>query len=151
MKVIMSLTSCEECGKDVSTKAKTCPHCGVSRSSPSISGLTFVVGGIVFVTMMALIISMDNRSSSPTRVAPDTTSAQIVCNALRTTDIELNCSFDSSQRRITLIVNTNYMEAKEMCSGIRQEIAPYTSQLAGWHLGIYSPLDLNSPLTSCTL
>lgn len=28
----MSMTKCKECGKDISTTAKTCPHCGASTS-----------------------------------------------------------------------------------------------------------------------
>lgn len=27
----MAVTPCRECGKEVSTAAKTCPHCGVNR------------------------------------------------------------------------------------------------------------------------
>ncbi|MDA1380491.1 zinc ribbon domain-containing protein [Plesiomonas shigelloides subsp. oncorhynchi] len=27
----MAMTKCRECGKDVSTEAKVCPHCGVEN------------------------------------------------------------------------------------------------------------------------
>lgn len=31
----MALESCRECGKEVSTEANRCPHCGVLDPSPS--------------------------------------------------------------------------------------------------------------------
>ena len=32
----MALKSCRECGKEVSTEAKTCPHCGVANPAPGL-------------------------------------------------------------------------------------------------------------------
>jgi len=33
----VALATCRECGKEVSTEAKTCPHCGVTNPVPSTS------------------------------------------------------------------------------------------------------------------
>lgn len=31
----MAMTNCSECGKEISDKATTCPHCGAPQSAPS--------------------------------------------------------------------------------------------------------------------
>ena len=31
LRLIMAMSKCRECGKAVSTLAKTCPHCGVPK------------------------------------------------------------------------------------------------------------------------
>ena len=38
----MAMTKCKECKKDVSTNAKTCPHCGVS--DPAMGAKEFAIG-----------------------------------------------------------------------------------------------------------
>jgi hypothetical protein len=45
----MAIKKCKECGKDVSTKAKTCPHCGVNVKKSGIGcfgyiGLFLLIG-----------------------------------------------------------------------------------------------------------
>ena len=43
----MAMAKCKECGKEVSTKAKVCPHCGVKnpgvKTSEVIVGLLFIL------------------------------------------------------------------------------------------------------------
>ena len=31
MKVLLGIINCQECGKEVSTKAESCPHCGMRQ------------------------------------------------------------------------------------------------------------------------
>jgi hypothetical protein len=48
----MAMAKCRECGKDVSSKAKTCPNCGVKRPSGRMSKfaiLVLLLGGAVAV------------------------------------------------------------------------------------------------------
>lgn len=51
----MALEACAECGKDVSSEAKSCPHCGVNRES----GFAVVnrVGGNVGVILAVLFVA----------------------------------------------------------------------------------------------
>lgn len=46
----MALEKCKECGEEVSVKAKTCPHCGVS--SP---GVTKAQGCLGFIAICAVV------------------------------------------------------------------------------------------------
>ena len=32
----MAMSNCKECGKEVSTKAKACPHCGISKPASKL-------------------------------------------------------------------------------------------------------------------
>tara|TARA_R110001583_G_scaffold58417_3_gene174235 strand:+ start:4439 stop:4600 length:162 start_codon:yes stop_codon:yes gene_type:complete len=52
----MALIKCDECGKDKSSAAKACPHCGKSRDHISAGVVWFaVIGVIVFFGAMAAI------------------------------------------------------------------------------------------------
>jgi len=52
----MSLIICKECGKEVSTDAKTCPHCGKILKKPSIWTKKF--SGCGCLALILLIISI---------------------------------------------------------------------------------------------
>ena len=45
----MALIKCQECGQQVSSAAKACPHCGKSRDHISSGVVWFVVIGLVVV------------------------------------------------------------------------------------------------------
>lgn len=50
----MSLIKCEECGKEISSKARTCPHCGAKpeKNVPGWVWLTIILLGMVFVSAL---------------------------------------------------------------------------------------------------
>jgi RNA polymerase subunit RPABC4/transcription elongation factor Spt4 len=50
----MALDACRECGNQISTKAKTCPHCGIkspTRTKSSVIGAVVILGIISFVVI----------------------------------------------------------------------------------------------------
>ncbi len=52
----MALRECKECGGNVSTKARDCPHCGARRSRPLTAFLAIVlllILSILFLLSMA--------------------------------------------------------------------------------------------------
>ena len=58
----MALTTCRECGKQVSTEAKTCPNCGVA--APVKSGIS--LGAAAAVALLgAAVIAWNIRLSDP--------------------------------------------------------------------------------------
>ena len=69
----MALQPCRECGKEVSTEAAACPHCGVQHpvARPQFSMLHLVLGlfGAAFVLFVILVFAAD--SSTPTDGAPN--------------------------------------------------------------------------------
>lgn len=59
----MAMIACHECKKEVSSQAKTCPHCGAAVQSGSRIGWAVGIGIVMFIFMMGMVIS--NSSSSP--------------------------------------------------------------------------------------
>jgi hypothetical protein len=69
----MALINCAECGREVSDKAESCPHCGApvklsiaqSRTPPPTRG--FGLGRMFIIVLIALAIALaySNKSSSP--------------------------------------------------------------------------------------
>lgn len=74
----MAMGKCRECKKDVSTNAKTCPHCGIGN--PGISPSQSLVGGIVALVVLFFVLkacfgscsdSTAHNSASTTTAAPE--------------------------------------------------------------------------------
>lgn len=71
----MALIKCKECGNEVSSKAETCPKCGVRfKASPKsgsgcIVGFFKLIGGLVggLISLGLAISFLSNNSVSPTR------------------------------------------------------------------------------------
>jgi hypothetical protein len=57
----MALKKCKECGKEVSTNAKTCPHCGVKN--PGVSAKDMIIGllGLIFIGWLVTHCSTDEN------------------------------------------------------------------------------------------
>lgn len=53
----MALIKCKECGKEISNKAKTCPHCGAKVKKSASMGCLVMI--IVIVLVIGYIGSMD--------------------------------------------------------------------------------------------
>lgn len=60
------MVKCRECGKEVSDKAKSCPHCGVAKPAPeSRLGLYFKLGlgAVLVIAMVRCISEQENRKT----------------------------------------------------------------------------------------
>lgn len=70
----MSLVKCRECGKEVSTEAKTCPHCGVSKPTPpaKVGTATTVISILVAVVIAYQCTKNKNDSQAESKPAPPT-------------------------------------------------------------------------------
>ena len=55
----MALTKCKECGKEVSTGAKTCPHCGIKN--PGVKGKDAAIGCLVMIVIVGLLTVLLGR------------------------------------------------------------------------------------------
>jgi hypothetical protein len=67
----MPLKPCRECKKEVSTEAKTCPHCGASKPTRGPFGTTSTGTGCVAIIIAAVVIGMCVSSlSTPTSSGP---------------------------------------------------------------------------------
>ena len=63
----MALIKCTECGKEISSKAKTCPHCGAPLVKEKKKGscLTKILGMVIlFIGLIFMIGALSNMVSS---------------------------------------------------------------------------------------
>lgn len=51
----MALKKCRECGDNVSSSAKTCPHCGIKKPYTSPSGCFIFIFAVGFATYMTYV------------------------------------------------------------------------------------------------
>lgn len=58
----MALQACRECGKEISSKAQTCPHCGIKISR--VSGGVIAVIGVIAIMGIALLASNSNSGNA---------------------------------------------------------------------------------------
>ena len=60
----MAMTKCKECGKEISTLAKTCPHCGASTTpildalNDASSAASSLGKSLIFIGVIILAIGM---------------------------------------------------------------------------------------------
>ena len=67
----MALVKCKECGKEVSKKAETCPHCGIKN--PGITTSEYFIGFIVLFGIVGIgfaMCSSNDKPSPPIAEAP---------------------------------------------------------------------------------
>jgi hypothetical protein len=61
----MALGKCRECGKEASSEAKACPHCGATNPVKKTSVFT-IVAGLLFIAFVGIAVSNSvNRQTSP--------------------------------------------------------------------------------------
>src|SRR5579863_6363820 len=93
----MSLLKCPDCGQDVSSSARACPHCGrPNRRSPSSIGLS---GMVVIAALCAGVLIWRASSRSPPPVETATVSAPETSIAQPSRDSEgLNASIGYNRK-----------------------------------------------------
>lgn len=67
--IIMALKKCKECGKEVSTKAKTCPNCGAPVGTNEISSIyiIYVIAVLILSWSLYATFTDDDDSSTATK------------------------------------------------------------------------------------
>lgn len=66
----MSLVKCKECGQEVSSRARRCPHCGVRNPAPISPLLKKILVVIAIALVPAIVLMALTNSSNPTSVIP---------------------------------------------------------------------------------
>ena len=63
----MAIVKCRECGKDISTDAKNCPHCGVAKPAPPSKAGNYIklaVGAVLVIAMVRCINENEDRKTN---------------------------------------------------------------------------------------
>lgn len=66
----MALKKCKECGKEVSTKAESCPSCGAVLKKKT-GFLTYIVAGFLILIVLGVIGSLMNENSTTRSSKPE--------------------------------------------------------------------------------
>ena len=68
----MALTDCKECGKQISTTAASCPHCGHKPEKDKIGCAQMIVISFVaiLITMVVVTCASSGTSKAPTSTDP---------------------------------------------------------------------------------
>ena len=96
----MAMTKCKECGKEVSTSAKKCPHCGVSNPNPSKTNIIIL---IVVVLIIWWVWSNQNDKVKETSSNYSTSNA-----SYEKLDSEVGCGSKYSKDKKSDIFNLRY-------------------------------------------
>lgn len=59
----MAITKCKECGREVSSRAKTCPHCGIKN--PGLGAKELMVGAFTALFIIAALSMCSTGNSEP--------------------------------------------------------------------------------------
>jgi hypothetical protein len=78
----VALKPCRECGKEVSTEAKQCPHCGVGHpTTKSVSSAGCAIGclGVIVLAILIGVLSQGGNQGSQTQPAESSTCSSSNC------------------------------------------------------------------------
>src|SRR5690349_17714325 len=95
----MALKPCKECGREVSTDARACPHCG--KEKPTARGSTmggWIVLGFIGVNVLGMVSNAVNGGSSTT--SPNTGTATGLATATRTSASTKPAPSAAEQKRL---------------------------------------------------
>lgn len=68
----MALTKCPECKKEMSSKAKSCPHCGFAKPEPTSFGCGSLILIAIVISIVVSVCSPDKKPSTPAVQTPKT-------------------------------------------------------------------------------
>lgn len=111
----MAMTKCKECKNEVSTSAKTCPHCGVSN--PSVTAKQQLLGLVILGVLIAAGFSMCSGGDESKPEVPKVDDA--------TCKQDLQCWGDRHN-----------VGAAVMCAGPVEKLAKYSAR---WTDGLLEP------------
>lgn len=142
----MALVKCKECGGQVSTTAKACPHCGAKVPKPDGTGPVFK---LIVVTSFIVMFVIIGRNDPPTREPTDTDDAFKLCAVMKNTGLTTGCEVDGYD--ITVTIDTNGAEAREICRKTVEMVAAKSTRLYNgkWQLRIASPYSGDKAIAVC--
>lgn len=119
----MAMVRCKECGKDISSEAETCPHCGIKRQPPSkVAGK--IIGAVAVLLFIGYCAQLQSPSSSTSSTSLSTLKdTATACSANNFSVSKLNARQDGDYARLTGIIRHNCATA----SGVELKWTAYNS------------------------
>src|SRR5688572_31738471 len=87
----MALRPCRECGFQISTEAKTCPHCGTPAPAATRTPISAGMGCLIIVGFLVLMVTLFDSSDSPSKPDPKEIQRQqdMVAAAIQNDSVEV--------------------------------------------------------------
>jgi hypothetical protein len=94
----MALLECEECGREISQKAKSCPHCGVPVKIKGTGEFRkIILGVVIFALLFVVMLYMRDRPTSNLETLAGS------CEQLKTRVYDASSSDRSSRGGLTIV------------------------------------------------
>jgi hypothetical protein len=120
----MALVNCKECNKEISSKAKNCPHCGVSiKSSNWFLYAILIVGFIIWTVGSNYEKNVLNSPENKT-----VTQAENDCNINQISIHDLKTQFKNFCRSSKCIALTGTVTIENLCTqavGVQVKVTTY--------------------------
>ena len=97
----MALVKCEECGKEISSNVKVCPHCGYKRKR----GIWFYIMIFLIAIIILAVLGSNNDDSKLGTNSTEKSSASTVKKELYLTEIEKNIFHTLIQNQTEALIN----------------------------------------------
>ena len=99
----MALVKCEECGKEISSNVKVCPHCGYKRKR----GIWFYIMIFLVAIIILTIVGSNNDDSKfgTNSISQEKSSSSTVKKELYLTEIEKNIFHTLIQNQVEALIN----------------------------------------------
>lgn len=153
MTLLAELIACEDCGKDVSARAQSCPNCGapVSKVSNSHGRRILIYGTIGFVVLLIIFGVINENDISDTASARSSPSAAALafCSAIQNTEFEIRCEIGGANQTIKLLMHAENDEARKICTASVSEFRKHSNALRGWSLKIHTLYSSSTTAATC--
>jgi len=114
----MALKTCRECGGEVASGAKTCPHCGKRRTMPAAMGCAVILGAALIIFFIPMIYQRHRA-----RPLPAQSESEMMLNELRRQDGQIEGKRDAAQRGYPAadyqFSNQYYSPREDVASSVR--------------------------------
>jgi hypothetical protein len=126
----MALQKCKECGKEISSDAKTCPQCGKPQPKRSPWGCAIIAVIFLFIMISAL--------SNQTPSTPDTPPAG--SDPASATDAQIYREFEICMNSAKKQIGDNKLEARRVAAGCMMQLEKYGKKRAKKAFDLYYDL-----------
>ena len=92
----MALISCRECGKDVSSEAKFCPHCGIEIKRGRKAKKVIIIGGLVLLGIFFAALLTGKSNERNARLAAQATSFNVIAAKIVDRNLQSECGLHAA-------------------------------------------------------
>jgi hypothetical protein len=96
----MALGKCKECGKEISSQAKACPHCGAKQRNKAAAVAVVLILGAIIVTFTVISMNTQTAPNGEAAAPPsdsDTAASAPAASAMQVNALQLAQAFQANE------------------------------------------------------